>query len=48
MGISAFSSQARNHITFLSVAMLRWLLTKKNQKNLQLCTTVYWGFVMGE
>ena len=42
-----FCSQVWNHTTCLSAAMLWWWLTQKNQKNLQLYTTMYWDFGLG-
>lgn len=43
-----FVSQAWKHTTHLLVAMLWWWLTQKNQKNLQLYTTMYWGLGRGK
>ena len=39
-----FNSRAGIYTTHLSVAILWWWLTEKNQKNLQLYTTMYWVF----
>ena len=42
--LPGFGSWAQNHTTCLSVAMLWWQLTQKNQKNLQLYTNMYGDF----